>query len=352
MYDILINMERIVPEGVQSFVDLLPETFRNSAIHRFTKIEKMPVWTKSLIKRLFAIQPTGFKPIVFIEARDDTSFERLQTLTKTMKRILDVEPVIVADNLNPRLRPLLVRERIAFVDRSLNFFAPNLGIRLSDLKVLSQTFPEAIAEELSPFGIKLLAGFLTDQLTAENFKLKGIWEELHGQKHKVALSKISLALKEFLQLGLVDEHGRGPGKYYTIKDRNELWRALLKLPRAKLFKRIEHIAHPKKGAFVWSGETALSMYGNLNEPDTTTIAVKRSETGFFDAEFKNSDFKTGERIVIEAWKEDPLLFAIDGMLNPVELYFSVQNIADDARVHKELTELLGRYGLTIERKEA
>ena len=262
--------------------------------------------------------------------------------------------LIIADNLPAKHRPLLVKFNIAFIYKNESVYAPELGLKFDRLKRFQENRTirvENKKEALTPFALKLVAGVLTNQIPPE-FTLKGLHEKLHQQGVDLSMTKLSLTLKELVENGLLLAGGAGPTRYFAKADVEKTWEKILNLPLAPFFREAETNYVPKnRETFCLAGETALAQYSNLAAGVTATLAMSVKE--FRESyEGKRGEIPFGDvhtPSIIQIWKEPPHLFALRGVLNPVELFFAMRNHPDE-RVQMSLDEMLKPYGLI--RKES
>jgi hypothetical protein len=335
-------MEKI-PQGLQNFIELM-----NADAHcNPLKMNLLPIWARYAVHRAYEIKRAGEAPIAFIKPRNDLSFDQILALTKIIRKTLQLEPIFDADELNPKFRSLFTRERIPFVHGE-DIFAPKIIGRLSGLETLGRVFPETKATDLSSFSLKILAGALTRAIPADHLKVNEIHAEISRLGGHVATSKISVALRELKDLGFTTAYGRGPEKFYKLRDPNEALGLMLKLPHERLFKRMAYAIHPHGENFALAGESALAEYTNLASPKRKTIAMHRRDAKGAQA---TPHLPVFDEVEIEYWKENPMLFSIEKKLNPIELIFSVRPLMSDPRVQIEMRELLARFELALPEKE-
>jgi len=94
---------------------------------------------------------------------------------------------------------------------------------------------------------------------------------------------------------------------------------------------------------VIAGESALSDRSLLGEPPIAVRAVYKGDE--IVKELREVDIKWQERIyavMVELWKYDPLLFAKEGVVDPVSMAVSLSD-TDDERVQSELERYMEEY---------
>jgi hypothetical protein len=316
------------------------------------RIKGLPIWMRESI-RILEIPTKGADAIYLVIPRPQIPFEHLMRTYQLLQEKLGPLVLIIADRMPPKHRPLLVKFRIPFIYKNESVFVPNLGIKIGNLKRFEDQTKLELApkkEELTPFALKILAGLLTNQIPQE-FTQKLLLEKLQA-KTKISASKLSPALIELTGRELLLTHGAGPTKAYTQENHQKAWEKLLSLTLAPLFKEIEtnYLPKPLKNYTV-AGEAALASYSNLAHPNRNIIAVTTSE---FRQTFKSVSPKflsqeIKETTFVQVWKEDPALFAIKGVQNPIEVFFSLQRNLDE-RVQLSLDEMLEGIGLRREKE--
>lgn len=332
--------------NVKALQVLCPEQIR--ATPRPVGLNGLPLWIKGTV-HLFKITLPDGRNVHLLYPKATLPFEQLMRVHEALTKKLEDHILVIADKLPAKHRPLLVKFRIPFIYKDESIFAPDLGIKFGKLKIL-KTEPKLEMDEkkhaLTPFGLKIIAGILTGQ-TPKEFTLKLLFSVFQKKKAKLSLSKLSETLNELAANGLLIPHGSGPQKSYSSNS-DALWTTLLGIELSPLFREVQSNYVPKdRRTYIVAGESALSHYSNLAEPKQATIAMAASDFRRVYQQEKSTipygDF--GSPGTVQVWKSDPRLFAIDGAMNPIELYFSLRSNTDE-RVQMSLDEMLLRYGLT------
>lgn len=335
--------------NVKALQVLYPEQIR--ATPRPVELNGLPLWIKGVV-HLFRITLPDGRNVHLLYPKATPPFEQLMRIHEAVTKKLEDHILVIADKLPAKHRPLLVKFRIPFIYKDESIFAPDLGIKFGKLKSL-KTEPRLEVDEkkqaLTPFGLKIISGILTDQLPKE-FTLKLLFSVFQKKKAKLSLSKLSETLNELAANDLLIPHGSGPQKSYS-SNVDALWTTLLGIDLSPLFREVLTNYIPKdRRTYIVAGEFALSHYSNLAEPKQTTIAMTANDFRRVYQQEKSTipygDF--GSPSTVQVWKSDPRLFAIDGAMNPIELYFSLRTNTDE-RVQMSLDGMLQRYGL--KRKE-
>lgn len=311
----------------------------------------LPLWAKGMARIFKLTLPNGTHAYLLYPAHQ--TFEQLKQLHATVTKRLEGQVLVIADELPNRHRALLVKFRIPFIFKDESIFAPELGVKLGNLKKLNvepRLEVEAEKQALTPFGLKIIAGILTDQLPKE-FSLKTLFAVFQKKKTKLAISKLSIVLNELAEHELLQVHGAGPKKFYSCKDTEALWKKLNEIELSPFYREVQTNYIPKdRKTYITAGERALVHYSNLAEQKQTIIAMTPGDFRRIYQQEKSvipyGDF--GNPSTVQIWKSDPKLFSIDGALNPIELYFSMRDNPDE-RIQMSLDEMLKQYNL--ERKD-
>ena len=317
-------------------------------------IKGLPIWMRENI-HVLEIPTKGVGGAIYLVIpKPRVAFEHLMRIHQILQEKLGPLVLVIADRMPPKHRPLLVKFRIPFIYKNESVFVPSLGVKIGNLKKFEDHPKPELApkkEELTPFALKILAGFLTSQIPQE-FTQKNLLETLQG-KTKLSASKLSPTLIELAERELLNTHGAGPTKTYTQENHQRLWEKLLSLPLPPLFKEVEANYLPKPlGEYIAAGESALASYSNLAHPNKNIIAVTTSE---FRLTFQNVSKKflaqepETTTALVQVWKEDPALFAIKGVQNPIEVFFTLQRNKDE-RVQLSLDEMLEKFSLHREKE--
>lgn len=332
------------PQGLITFTDLMGGVAEKLDLRH----AGVPMWVKNATHGAYEIKWGDDRTLAFIEPDSELSFDQIVAIVRAIKKnIQNAEPVIIADHLNPKFRGLFVRERIPFVNKKDDIFAPNLATKLSHISTLYEMYPDRRIDDLSPFSVKLIAGALTGFLPKDRLKVNELVEQISKMKGATPASKVSTALKELKHFEMVIERGRGPDKFYELTSPQTVFERLLDLPHRRLCKKIENFVTLNSIEYVMSGESALAAYTNLNDPKKKTIAVFKQDSGELKQRKKVPVDLTLEPLEIEVWNEDPQLFSVEEKLNPLELCFSIGQILDDPRVYMEMNSLLEQYDLKL-----
>ncbi|HKY62838.1 MAG TPA: hypothetical protein VJR29_05400, partial [bacterium] len=336
--------------AVNTLSHFYPHLELNIEPQRIDVKRHLPVWLKDAVEvyKVATQREPNEELIYLIDTRRDLEFQHLQRLYKQLSAVFQAPILFIVDQIPHRYRPLFVRLRIPYIYKNEAIFAPELGLKFRKLDKLNSPAKLNIEEKerlLAPIGLKLLAGILTKQIS-ENFTLKSLHKKIQQEGIKVSLSKLSIALNQLTAGNFLYVQGRGPNKEYVSKDIKKTWSHLSTMPLKPFFReiRINH-TQSSKHRFCLAGESALANYSNLASPREITLAMTAATyRKIFKPALSASPNNLDTSLFIQIWKEEPKLFSINEKLNPVELFFSMRQSADE-RIQQSLTEMLNSYGL-------
>tara|TARA_B110001454_G_scaffold218378_1_gene246168 strand:+ start:1104 stop:2153 length:1050 start_codon:yes stop_codon:yes gene_type:complete len=313
-------------------------------------LKGLPTWIKESIQLYgFPLEGLG-APLYLAVPKENITLEHLTRIYRQLAEKLDAHIIVIADHMPPKHRPLLVKYRIPFIYKDESIFVPELGLKFGKLKKFEPKLKfdlENKKETLTPFALKIVAGLLTNKIPQE-FTHKFLHQKLSEQT-KLSSSKLNPILNELAANGFLLIHGSGPTKTYTKNETQKIWEKTLATSFAPFFREVQTNYIPNdRSAYSIAGETALAQYSNLASPKQPTIAMTAGEfRNVYQGKRKDTipfgDFDKPS--VVQIWKEDPHLFSSDGVMNPIEVFFSMKNHPDD-RVQIALDEMLNTYGLT------
>ncbi len=244
-------------------------------------------------------------------------------------------PVILAlPQVTPGERRQLITHGLAFVVPGSQFYAPRLGM------ILSERFPAANQREasvLSPATQAMLIGFLLRAPETER------WQP---SADAVAMGYTAMtatrAVRELLPLGLFKLDVQGRSKYLRrLMAGRQLW------DRARL-----HLSSPVQRT-LWTydprilqrpdvrtaGMSALAQRSMLNEPPAPVIAITAG--GMAQAARDGVDFEPralADAIEVQVWRYPPTMAGDDPGVDPLSLWLSLAD-HPDPRVRMALDEV-------------
>jgi len=345
--DHIAALHRLYPQQMGNVAQTLPKS----------ALIGLPIWIKGSVK-IFQIERLGESTEAFlylVQPELELTFEQLMRIYRQLVERFAAPVLIIADNLPAKHRPLLVKFNIAFIYKSESIYAPALGLMFNHLKRFQEDRKNRVEfkrEALTPFALKLISGLLTNRIPSE-FTLKSLHESLRQEGFEVSAAKLSLTLRDLVNHGLLHASGAGPTLCFAKLNVEKTWEKILLAPLEPFFRQVEinFVQKENREKYCLAGESALAQYSNLAVTGTVTHAMSVRE---FRASYKGIRSKVPSSnlnipAVIQIWKEPPHLFAVEGVLNPVELFFSMRNNPDE-RVQLAIDEMLKKYGLVRKEK--
>ncbi len=313
-------------------------------------MDAFPLWLKTTCE-LYKFGQYAERDVLFIVPLGNLEFDQVVNIQRQVQKKLGaVVAIVVADDLPKSFRSIFVRMGIPYVVKGQSLFAPELNLKISDFEE-KVSRPSEIDQEISPFELKLLSGFLTGRVYLLDWmNLTRLSSDLKTEFYCPSLSKMSEGVNRLVRRGFLETRGKGPSREFRFVDKVDVWSSLKKSRVSKFYKRwISEFGH-QSAEQILAGETALSAYSSLAAPISWHIALTSEQLEGFSVSPKST--KTGlfekPKFIVDVFKEPPSLFLEmrngKKCLNSVELYFSLRNNSDE-RVQIALEVMLSLHGL-------
>ncbi len=306
-------------------------------------LKSLPLWIKWGVE-IYEMDIGKDGHIYIVAPKKKLEFDQLRNIVASLEKKLKKTVLLVADDLPSKYRSLFVREGVPFIYKNKSIFAPQMGIKLMDFKEPKLKGAQLKDLSVSPFELKLLAGYLTGHIANENVNLKRLENILAKHGVKYSKSKLSNSVNHLIKLDYMDTQGHGPHKMVKFKSKEEVW-SKLKKSTIKAFSKTAECYYFVEGDYIISGESALAHYSNLADSRIKFLAVTNKD--FLQLASKGKPYGDFGRpsIICDIFKEPPSLFANEGKyINQVELYFLLKS-HNDERVQIALEEMLSNIGL-------
>lgn len=345
-------------ETIKAIELLFPKTRGCEFLLRPKDLSDLPFWLKAAADVfLLEVHHRERLELTLILPKTQLTFDQIQNVYEQISHNAGPNTLLIADNLNPRYRPLLMKFRIPFIYKAETVFAPELGLVLRNLRSFEskgKLQQSLVKDTLHPFGLKLISGYLTGAIDKE-FQLKTLHEEIVQRGRNLASSKLSVILGELAGFELLKTTATGPQKRFIFEDRQEIWNILQTLKLDPFMRTILVQSLPcSEKEYILAGESALSRHSDLVEPKIVTNAIALSNYNTMNKAIKARYFtESGEpRSVVQLWKEDPRLFSssVENTINPIELYFSMRE-QNDERIQLALEKMLSKLGFMLPERE-
>jgi hypothetical protein len=274
--------------------------------------------------------------VVWAEPLGENQFtpEQLHTHAQQIKQHLDSPIVFILDNIESWQRQRLIRRKVSFVQPSKQIYVPELLLELNNVRRLSQNQPKALSEKLS-FPAQAIVLYHLGVGSIEEMSFQDIAQHVHYSSMSV-----TRAVKELNAFGLVLIKGT-KGKSIAFKKQGKaLWDQILPMLQSPV-KDIWYVSEIIGDIeYMKAGESALSAYTMLAEPDQQTVALERDE--FLDLKkreaLKDINKRHGE-IKIEVWNYNPHIFSTENKVDRLSLYVALKD-EDDERIKSALADMI------------
>ena len=245
--------------------------------------------------------------------------------------------ILAIGRLNNHNRHRLIAHHIPFIVPGNQLFVPELAL---DLREHFRSAPEPLAESLTPTGQLLVIAALLDRIVQDT--PSGFAEYFHYSAMSMGRAIAELAAFELIE---VEPAGRYRRVLFHLP-RNELWRRARPLLRTPVRKR-RRVRRPYDDIVLpLAGESALTVLTEISHPRVETRAVAASD---WKALTKRYDLDRPlnwdePEIELETWAYDPVLLGDHRVVDPISLWLSLPDSADE-RVGAAKDALLRKLGL-------
>jgi hypothetical protein len=346
----------LLDKNLRTLATLFPSVGSDGLVARQRDVSDLPVWLRGAAQVFIVRLPrhgNETQEITLVRPRARLTFDQLINVYRQICAKTGPNTLLVADEVSPKFRPLLVKFLIPFVFKDESIFAPELALMFRRMKNFAAnesragaSFSVPVKEELHPLGTKLLAAFLSGQLPRQ-IKLRELHRTLIGSGAKVSPAKLSAVLNELVNFELAETLGKGPRKAFVFVESKIAWAALPSIRLAPFMRTVhDHFLPEHESDFVLAGESALARYSSLNKPAALTIATTPAVHRQMRSTAVPHDDYSGPGVLIQIWREDPRAFCLGRNLNPIELYFSMREHSDE-RVQTALQQMLSQYELPL-----
>lgn len=334
MYDIIVIMSTDIVTELRNGLVL------SKAVH---EIDLLPSWIKNLAEIKVARLSSGIK-IYFLKTVKTVEFDVLMNLQNQTSKRFDAIVVLVADDLNPKFRPLLVKLGIPYIYQNQTVFIPDLGLKISKIDSFEKKINTKMELGLGSFEFRLIAGFLTGFLTESLFNLEDLNNILFENNFHCSKSKLSEAVATLVRLEYVSVEGKGPFKKVKFYNRKDVWEKVNYADDVQTKKLFAAYYIDSNREYVSAGETALAKMSDLSEPTLKHFALTNKEKNEIELT-RRPIGRFGDPVAyFHVYKEQPELFSIKGNLNPLEIFLDLRSHKDE-RIQIALSQMLKNFKL-------
>lgn len=316
------------------------ENVINSAFGLDCKIEKTKVNGLALYmtagREFFKANVEGlYFLLVKISSDDRFGVIALEKQLAVLKNAMECDVAFQFESITKLQREALLERHIPFIAGSDQIYLPFLGMILrNNLKTRNNVTTDKMMPATQCLFLYLLYNHQQDYVLK-----KQAAEELG-----LTRTSITRASEQLKVMGLTTEEQYGKEvRMKTAATGYELY-ALAKRHLISPVQRRMYVERTDNTEMlVMAGESALSEVSMLGEPKKAVRAVFKGEE--IVKNLNEIDIKWQENIdtiMVELWKYDPLLFARDGIVDPISMALSLTD-TDDERVQGELERYMKEY---------
>lgn len=239
-------------------------------------------------------------------------------------------------NISRAQRDSLLDRNIPFISESGQLYLPFLGMMLSDKFIQKRNKIEL--SKMMPVTQALFL-YLIYQGDKKMVMKKDAAEDL-----RVTRTSITRASEQLVALDLISQDMRGKENYMSIKGRGiEIYERAKPYLINPIQKKITVIKDDKYDSYSLSGESALAKTTMLNAPSIPEYAVYKSDIDISDVSQVDTKWSPeSEAVNLELWKYNPVLFARNGIVDPISLALCFEDNADE-RIESSIEEYLEGY---------
>ena len=240
------------------------------------------------------------------------------------------------ENLSRTQRDSLLERNIPFISDSGQLYLPFLGMMLSD-----RFIQKTNKIELSKLMPVTQALFLYLIYKSDN---KLVMKKDAAEALGVTRTSITRASEQLVALDLISQEMRGKEYYMSVKGNGiETYEKAKPYLINPIQKKITVIKEDIYDSYSLSGESALAQMTMLNTPDIPEYAVYKSYIDISEVSLVDTKWNPESKAVnLELWKYDPMLFAKNGVVDPISLALCFEGNADE-RIEASIEEYLEDY---------
>jgi len=271
-------------------------------------------------RKFYEANIAGVRFLAVIMCNEDK--HDIRSIKKHVNTISDVAecPVVLGlSSIKSAQMEALIRNNISFVVCGEQVYMPFLGMALNYKK----TKEKDTVQKFTP-AAQMLFLYLIYNKNAGRMQKKDVAEKLH-----LTRTSITRATELLSSLGLLKEEREGTAIYISASSRgHEYYKMGEKYLISPVQKKIYVRKCDELDKYCVAGESALSERRTNVEMSSYALDKKLLKTAHLEQMDKKwqADYPLAE---IECWKYDPMLFAVDGKVDPISLACSFMNENSD-----------------------
>lgn len=267
---------------------------------------------------------------IAIAPKSEEDFRRTRNLVGMVECETRMPALLILESLNSYQRRTLIDSRISFIVPNKQIYFPTLGVLMNERGLGVR--PSA-SEKLS----SVATAIIVLQLSKKNLQGKSVSQvaKIMGYSTKT----ISLAVNQLEAYTLVafKQEGRKKLLDFTLSPK-ELWEKTYSLADSPVERKMfatENDMVSKIG--LKASDSALSEISMLTAPQQDVFAVYARNPRIKELILNSHDGSA----IIEIWKTDPALTAVDGRVDIFSLALSYKE-DDDPRIRKEIDKIINK----------
>lgn len=264
-------------------------------------------------------------PVILLEVRNnDSTPKQLQKHQQLVTRHIGQHAVFVMDSIASYRISRMIEARVNFIIPDKLLYVPSLMLNLKEVKD-----GRNLDDEMMPGMAQCV---LLYHLQRED--LNGWTTRNLAEKFCTSYASMNRALRWLKLKELVNFDGIKEKALVVPEKRKYLWEKALPL----MVSPVERMLYTDEDLVMqpMAGESGLEYYTMIATPERLCRAVSKRWAQEKNALLNKYDGET----MVEIWRYDPSLLAINGVVDPLSLYLCMRT-SDDERIRIELKNLMG-----------
>jgi len=296
------------------------------------RLKNLPLYIRSMYN--FKTTQLFYRNILLLEPKEKEylTAEQYRKHIQIVVNVFDEPAVLVLGLIEAYNRKRLIEKKIAFIIPGKQMFLPQLLIDLKEFRYTSQKKKEKIQPATQCL---LIFHLLKENVEEFNFKMI-------AAKLNYTPMTITRVVNELVENKLCRIEGRKEKKIVFEMERKAIWEMALPYLQNPVKKKIYLDEKIDTNLVYKTGYSALSFYTNMDSDAIECYAI--SNTNYLNLKNHkriNITNNTEGHICLEIWKYAPVILAENGIVDPLSLYLTLRDIADE-RVEMELDRMVAR----------
>ena len=250
--------------------------------------------------------------------------------------IVNMPVALEFDNISKTQRDSLINRNIPFISDSGQLYLPFLGVMLTDKFVHRNN--ELQISKMMPITQALFLYLLYKK------NLKPIMKKEAADDLVVTRTSITRASEQLEALNLISQEKSGKEYYMILKGSGiQMYEKAKSFMINPIQKKIDVLNNNSYNDLPLSGEAALANCTMLNVPMISSRAVYKGDIDMNIISQVDIRWESESDIIsLELWKYNPVLFAKNGIVDPISLALCYDENVDE-RIEDSIEEYLEEY---------